>query len=169
MSNQCRCLLQIARAPLVKAVYHIRKRSPVIEQLKYEFECLEWVRKCEFTIMENLDLKSVSKWSTNRGWCTYPSAVVRRTLIHEIPLRFEIFIEVKADYDQIAISTPNVADSYVYRCLQNHATAIGLVTWRDGLIDDDWYVTRIQGEIALRTVRPWIAFIFHFSNNHRQI
>ena len=60
----------------------------------------------------------------NRGWCTYPIGVVCRSLIREIYLHFEICIEVEAEYDQVTTSTQKVADSYIYHCLQEHATAI---------------------------------------------
>ena len=124
MSKDCTDRLHRVGLCLVKAVQYIWKRIFVVEELEQEFEGLEWLRKCEFTIMNNLDLQNVSKQSTNRGWCTYPIGVVRRSLIHEISLRFEICIEVEAEYDQVTTSTQIVADSYVYYCLQKHATAI---------------------------------------------
>lgn len=64
------------------------------------------------------------KIATNRGWSTYPIGIVRRSLIHEISLRFKFRIEVEAEYDEVTASTQIVANSYIYHCLQKHATAI---------------------------------------------
>jgi hypothetical protein len=41
----------------------------------------------------------------NRGWCIYPIGVVLRILVCEISLRFEVGLEVEAEYDQIRTGT----------------------------------------------------------------
>ena len=101
----------------------------------------------------------------SHGWCTYLFGVVRRSLIHKISLRFEICIEVEAEYDQVTTSTQVVADSCVYHCLQKHVTAL---RWYR-LVDDDWYIWRAQQKIAVGTVRSWVSFVIDLFDDHGRI
>ena len=61
MSKDCADRLCRVGLCLVKAVQYSWKRIFVVEELEQEFEGLEWLRKCEFTIMNNLDLQNMSK------------------------------------------------------------------------------------------------------------
>jgi hypothetical protein len=61
MSNDCADRLHRVGFWLVKAVQYTWKFIFVVEELEQEFEGLEWLRKCKFTIMNNLDLQNVSK------------------------------------------------------------------------------------------------------------
>ena len=61
MSNDCTDRLRRVGLCLVKAIQYSLKRIFVVEELEQEFEGLEWLRKCKFTIMNNLDLQDVSK------------------------------------------------------------------------------------------------------------